>query len=155
MFRVVDKGKKTKKRRSSEEETGTTEAAGATPERKRARETSKDKEIKKAKFEGETETTKKFDSDIESDAKTQKAEVGSAKETETLPTAKTEKKSDEQVFMLLLMSTCLWFAPGRGYRAYPRDLTFCNEISLNFPTMPDYVKISQFPTIIIACDDIS
>ena len=97
---MPDKGKKTTRRRSSEEETGTIEPAAATPERKRACEISKDK---KAKFEGETESTKKPDYD-EVDGKIRK-EVNDTKEAENLLTAKTEKKSDEQVFMCCLILT--------------------------------------------------
>ena len=79
----------------SEDETGTTEEATATPERKRAHETSKDKEIKNPKSEGQTESTKKSDSETESETNKQKAEAEDTKEGETLPT---EKKSGEQVF---------------------------------------------------------
>ncbi len=55
--------------------------------------------MKKPKFEGQTEIAKKSDSDIEGDTKTRKTDVEDAKEAETLPIAKTEKKSGEQVLM--------------------------------------------------------
>ena len=94
LLRLLDKVKKTKKRITSDDEAGTAEEATATPERKRPRETSKDKEVKNLKSEEQTESTKKSDTETEGETSKQKTEAESTKEGETLPT---EKKSGEQV----------------------------------------------------------